>query len=216
MGDLVFDGSQHDTPVGHYTYLVRDDHWVWSEGMYELHGYAAYTLPVTTSLLLQHKHPDDTARAFEVLEKVVRDGRPFSCYHRIIDANKQVRSVLSVGTGVRGDNGAVEQVTGFFVDLTEVQRNETQARLESALVRIAQTRSVIDQAKGMIMMATGCDAADAFDLLRTHSSRTNIKLNWLAHQLVRAVASNSMTTDTASHTAVMSFLDELTMHSLVP
>ncbi len=216
MGDLLFDGSQHGTPVGHYTYLVRDDHWVWSEGIYELHGYAPYTVPATTALLLQHKHPDDMARAFEVLENVVRDGRPFSCYHRIIDANKQVRSVLSVGTGVRGDNGGVEQVTGFFVDLTEVQRNETQAGVESALVRIAQTRSVIDQAKGMIMISTGCDAADAFDLLRTHSSRSNIKLYELAHQLVRAVESNSMPTDTASRTAVMSFLNELAMHSLVP
>jgi hypothetical protein len=207
MGALAFDGSQHSSSVGSYTYLVADDSWTWSDGIYELHGYAPRAVPVTTELMLQHKHPDDMARAFEVLETVARDGRPFSCYHRIIDAKSNVRSVLSVGHGVLGSDGKVERVTGFFVDLSEVRRSETQAEVENALVRIAETRSYIDQAKGMIMVATGCNAQGAFGVLREYSSHKNVKVNDLARRLVESVVAQPHTEDHACHAAVVGFLD---------
>lgn len=120
MTELHFDGTPNDTPVGYFTYTVDDDHWSWSDGIYELHGYEPGAVPATTALLLAHKHPDDAGRAFEVLETVVRDGQPFSCYHRIVDVGQRVRYVLSVGRGHFGAHGRVEQVTGFFVDLTAV------------------------------------------------------------------------------------------------
>ena len=209
MGALAFDGTQNNSPVGYYTYLVADDHWTWSDGVYELHGYAPGAVPATTKLMLEHKHPDDMARAFEVLETAVADGRPFSCYHRIIDTTKQVRSVLSVGRGVMGDSGRVEKITGFFVDLTEVRRTETQVEVESALLRIAQTRSVIDQAKGMLMVVTGCDADQAFGVLRTYSSHKNVKLNDLAQRLVEAVGAHPQLGEHTRRDAVMGFLDSV-------
>src|SRR5687768_10503265 len=102
MGVLNFDGRPNDTPLGYYTYFVGDDVWSWSDGMYELHGYEPRAMPATTDLMLKHKHPDDALRAFEVLESVTYDGLPFSCYHRIITADGEVRYVLSVGRGVFG------------------------------------------------------------------------------------------------------------------
>ena len=207
MGVLAFDGGQYGSPVGYYTYLVAHDRWCWSDVVYEMHGYAPHSVNVTTEQMLQHEHPDYMARALEVLEKAVGDGLPFSCYHRIIDATNQVRSVLSVGQGVKGPGGNVEQVTGFFVDLTEVRRAEIQAEVESALVQIAQTRSVIDRAKGMIMVATGCDAEDAFGILRKYSSHKNVKLNDLAGRLVDAVVSQPRPQDHACRETVMTFLD---------
>jgi hypothetical protein len=187
MGTLSFDGSQVGTPVGFYTYTVKEDQWSWSDGVFELHGYAPRSVAATTELMLRHKHPDDMARAFEVLETAVHDGEPFSCYHRIIDADGKIRSVLSVGHGAKGQDGRVEQLTGYFVDLTEARRAEVQLEVDEALRRIAETRSVIDQAKGIIMAAVGCDATEAFGVLRHHSSHQNVKLNELARQLVDAV-----------------------------
>lgn len=209
MGTPAFDGSEIGPPLGYYTYLIDDDHWSWSDGVYELHGYAPQAVPATTELMLKHKHPDDMARAFEVLENVVRDGQPFSCYHRIIDAKEQVRSVLSVGRGVRGDNGSVEQVVGFFVDLTEVRRAETQAATDLALARIAETRSVIDQAKGMLMLALGCDADEAFGVLRRQSQNANVKVNYLARRLVEAFGVELHPVGQAYKGTVMTFLKKL-------
>lgn len=183
----AFDGSQVGPPVGYFSYSVTDDTWSWSDGIYELHGYAPHAVPASTELLLRHKHPDDRARAYEVLETAVITGRPFSCYHRIVDAKHRVRSVLSVGRGHRSDHGTVERVTGFFADLSAVRRDETQAEVEVALLRIAEHRAVIEQAKGVLMLATGCDAEEAFGLLRRSSSTANLKLNQVAHRLVEAV-----------------------------
>jgi hypothetical protein len=207
MDPLAFDGSQHGSTIGYYTYLVAEDFWTWSDGLYELHGYAPQALPATTELMLRHKHPDDTARAFEVLETAMHDGRPFSCYHRIIDVKSRVRSVLSVGRGERAGDGSVEKVTGYFVDLTEVRRNETQSGVEDALVRLAETRTAIEQAKGMLMVATGCDAEEAFGVLRDYSSHKNVKVNELARRLVQWATEQPRSEDRACHAAVLGFLD---------
>jgi len=207
MDPFAFHGSQHSSTVGHYTYLVADDSWTWSDGLYELHGYAPQALPATTELMLQHKHPDDTARAFEVLETAMQDGRPFSCYHRIINVTSNVRSVLSVGRGELANDGRVEKVTGYFVDLTEVRRSETQSGVEDALVRIAETRTSIEQAKGMLMVATGCDAEEAFGVLRNYSSRKNVKVNELARRMVEWATEQRPVEERAGHTAVLGFLD---------
>jgi hypothetical protein len=209
MTTLAFDGSQDGTPVGYYTYVVGEDRWSWSAGVYALHGYEPDSVAVTSELMLQHKHPDDMPRAFEVLQTAIQDGRPFACYHRVIDAKQAVRSVVSVGRGVAGPDGTIEQVTGFFVDLTDARSAETQRGVDEALVAIAQTRSIIDQAKGMVMLGMGCDADTAFGVLRKYSSHKNVKLNDLARRLVTAVESRIVPEENACRTAVTSFLDGL-------
>lgn len=196
MSDLKFDGRPNDNRIGYFTYNVADDHWAWSDGMYDMHGYEPFVVPATTELTLQHKHPDDALRAFEVLETVIDNGRPFSCYHRIIDAKDVVRSVLSVGRGVFGANGKVEQVTGFLVDLTEVKPEVTAG--ETTLLRLAESRSLVDQAKGIVMLATGCDDRGAFRTLRKCATDRGLGVSKLAQQLVDAAAARPRPPDNAS------------------
>lgn len=120
MSSCSPEGAANDAPVGYFTYTVTDDHWAWSTGIYSLHGYEPGEVDATTELVLQHVHPDDRAKALHVLETVIRTARPFSCYHRIVDADGGIRHVLSVGRGMSGATGDVEQVTGFFADLTDL------------------------------------------------------------------------------------------------
>jgi hypothetical protein len=186
MAALAFDGSQPARAVGHYTYTVADGTWAWSDGVYLLHGFAPHEVPATTDVLLRHKHPDDRTRTYEVMESAIADGEPFSCYHRIIDRHERIRSVLSVGRGIKDAQGRVERLEGYFVDLTEVRRSETQAEVETALARIAEHREVIDQAKGIVMLAASCDADTAFGVLRRASQRANVKVHAIAHRMVDA------------------------------
>jgi hypothetical protein len=52
-------------------------------------------------------------------------------------------------------------------------------------LRIAlESRAVIEQAKGIIMGATNCDAKHAFDVLVRQSQHENRKLHEVAHELV--------------------------------
>lgn len=208
MSQAAYDGSRTGSPTGHFTCLVAADRWTWSDGMYALHGYAPGEVPATAEVLLRHKHPDDRARVVEQLETVFRDGLPFSCYHRVIDRHERVRSVLAVGRGVLGDTGQVESIEGFYVDLTDVRRNETQADVELALTRIAEHRAVIEQAKGLLIYVTGCDADTAFDLLRRRSMTTNVKLHEVAHQIVDSTGP-ALRTQPDTHGAVTHWLDGL-------
>lgn len=197
MSEPAFDGSQVGPPIGYFTYVVAEDHWEWSDGLYALHGFVPHEVPATTGVLMSHKHPDDRARSYEVFETAVETGEPFSCYHRIVDRHQRVRSVLAVGRGIRGDDGAVSHLQGFYADLTQLRRDESQADVEVALARIAATRAVIDQAKGMLMMAVGCDADAAFTLLRKGSADGNLKLRDLAARLVDAACAGRLASSAA-------------------
>jgi len=195
METVAFDGSQPTGAVGHYVYSVEGDEWTWSSGLYTMHGYAPHEIPVSTEVILEHKHPEDRSRALAVLETALEDGQPFSCYHRIIDRSQRVRSVLSVGHGVEGADGGVVRVEGYFVDLTQVRRDETEAEVQTALARVAEHREAIDEAKGMVMIATGCSSDAAFACLRRYSQAANMKLHDIAHKLVDAVSPTNRGSD---------------------
>lgn len=81
---------------------------------------------------------------------------------------------------------------------------ETEVQVRDALARIAEHREVIDQAKGMVMLAAGCDADDAFGMLRRCSRNGNIKLHDAARQLIDAAGSQLGNSDD-----VIGFLEDL-------
>ena len=186
---VVFDGTQPKGDVGHFWYDATTDSWSWTAGLYAIHGYEPGEIPATTDVLLHHKHPDDRDRAAAVLDNVLRDGGVFSCYHRVINQRKQVRSVLSVGRAIVDDAGNVVGVDGYFVDLTAARRDETEAEVQQALAGIAEHRPVIDQAIGMVVATTGCTNEEAFARLREASHHSNLKVHAVAARLVDAVVS---------------------------
>ena len=57
-------------------------------------------------------------------------------------------------------------------------------RLPAAFAEFAESRAVIEQAKGMLVLLYGVDDESAFDMLRRRSQSTNVKLRTLAEQLV--------------------------------
>lgn len=51
-----------------------------------------------------------------------------------------------------------------------------------------QSRAVIDQARGIVMAQHGCDAEEAFAILRRTSQRANVKIRDIAQQIVAGAA----------------------------
>ncbi len=164
------------------------DTWEWSDALYELHGYAPGEIPATTSALMHHKHPEDRDRAADVFAAVVRDGGTYSCYHRMVDRHQRVLSLVSVGRSVLDAEGRPVAIDGYYIDLTQARRVETEADVQQALARKAQAGPLIDQAKGMIMLAEGRTADEAFERLRTCSQHANRKVADIARALVESVS----------------------------
>jgi GAF domain-containing protein len=70
--------------------------------------------------------------------------------------------------------------------LSGAEMHRATARLAAEMSKALQSRAVIDQAKGMIMRERGCDADQAFDVLRSLSQNRNVRLAEIAAELVAA------------------------------
>lgn len=66
-------------------------------------------------------------------------------------------------------------------------RRAEQQQLNDQLVAALSSRTVIDQALGVLMAQERCSAERAFDMLRRHSQNTNRKLREVAAEIVTRV-----------------------------
>lgn len=165
--------------VGRFRFFVDGERWEWSDNVARIHGYEPGAVEPTTELLLQHKHPEDRPQVAKVLDRV-RRGEPFSSRHRIVDTGGHVHWVIVVGDRMPDDVGTV----GFYIDVTEVVQSDVSA----VVSEVAESRAVIEQAKGVLMVAYGISADRAFDLLVWRSQETNIKLREIATSFLAALS----------------------------
>jgi PAS domain S-box-containing protein len=161
--------------VGSFRLYFDDERWEWSPEVEQIHGYEPGTVQPTTALVLSHKHPEDYEQVAATLDEIRRTHEPFSTRHRIIDVQGRTREVVVVAGHLRNDAGEVIGTDGFYVDLTR-SVEEHQTMITEAVAEIAEHRSTIEQAKGVLMMVYDIDADAAFDVLRWRSQESNIKL----------------------------------------
>jgi PAS domain S-box-containing protein len=166
--------------VGWFRFYFDDERWEWSHEVHRMHGYEPGTVDVTTDVVLSHKHPDDHGQVAATIDEIRRTREPFSTRHRIIDVHGKVKYVIVVGDQLIDDHGAVIGTHGFYVDVTKTY----QQGVNEAVEQIAKSRSVIDQAKGMLMVVYGLDESAAFELLKWRSQEANVRLRVIAASLV--------------------------------
>lgn len=177
--------------AGSFKYHAREDRWEWSDEVAVMHGYEPGTVTPTTELVLSHKHPDDKPTVAQLIEQVRRLGIPFSSRHRIIDTAGKIHVVVVVGDRWKDDAGEVVGTTGFYIDVTEEFDADVRRSLDEVVAIIAVRRATINQAIGMLMLAHGLSADEAFEVLARRSQETNVKLRDLAAQFVKEVAATS-------------------------
>ncbi|MBD5784775.1 PAS and ANTAR domain-containing protein [Cellulosimicrobium terreum] len=176
--------------TGQYRVDLRTGTWWWSDEAYLIHGFAPGEVVPTTELVLAHKHPDDRERVRRILDTGTRTGAPFTSVHRITDARGRERTLTIVGQGLHDEtSGELVAVEGYFIDITSAVAERSDERASEQIAAAAESRGVIEQAKGVLAAVYGLDADDAFRLLRGVSNNRNLRLRELAEQVVDAVAS---------------------------
>ncbi|MFC9964066.1 PAS and ANTAR domain-containing protein [Nocardia ignorata] len=168
--------------VGWFRYRFGTHRWEWSDEVAAMHGYPPGTVP-TTDLLLSHKHPRDRDR-LEAMITSVEDGGAFSSHHRIVDTDGQVKDVLVVSEPWRDDSGAVIGTAGYYIDVSETAEVFRREALDTTLPGVLEARTVIEQAKGALMLVYAISAEQAFRVLRWRSQETNVKLRTIAERVV--------------------------------
>jgi fructose-specific component phosphotransferase system IIB-like protein len=150
-----------------------------------MHGYDPGTVHPTTELVLSHKHPDDYGQVAATLDEIRRTSGAFSTRHRIVDTRGEVHHVVVVGDQIFDDAGEVIGTHGFYVDVTPSMKETHDEIVTEVVAEIAEARSGIEQAKGMLMLIYRINADSAFELLRWRSQETNTKLRALAEQIAK-------------------------------
>jgi len=177
--------SGEQPPVGRYRLDLETGRWAWSDEVYVMHGFQPGQVVPTTELMLAHKHPEDRARVDGVLREAASTGEPFSSVHRIFDAQGNVRTLAVTGQGRRDpESGKVTELIGYFIDVTESQREAARREATKSIRASAERRAAIEQAKGVLMVAYSVDADEAFDQLRSASNQLNVAVRDLAIWLV--------------------------------
>lgn len=177
--------------VGWFRFHFADERWEWSEQVQRMHGYEPGTVEPTTELVLAHKHPDDYGQVAATLAEIRRTGAAFSTRHRIVDTHGHTHHVVVVADQLFGDDGTTVIGThGFYIDIdatpsAQPEAREQQQRVSEAVAEIAEARSGIEQAKGMLMLVYRITADAAFELLKWRSQETNTKLRALTEQIVK-------------------------------
>jgi ANTAR domain/PAS fold len=172
-------------PVATFTYRVGDDRWDWSDEIYALHGFTRGEVVPTAELLLSHSHPAnrESVAAFLGALPTTTD-EPLVCRYRIIDAAQKQRTVVVFANGIPDPHGRVSVIEGVFADVTKRVRDEVQEAARVAIDSATASRSVIDEAKGVLMGRYGLCPDEAFHVLKVLSSHTNCKVRTLAAQLI--------------------------------
>ncbi len=191
-------GAGAPQAVGRFRVELPSDTWWWSDEVYEMHGFVPGEVVPTTALVLAHKHPDDRDRVAGSLVHAARTGEPFGSMHRIVDATGRARTLAIAAHGTPpGRGAAVTVLEGYLVDITAAH-HEAARREASASIRAAdESRSVIEQAKGVLMVAFGVGPDAAFDLLRQRSNHANVPVRELARRLVGGLGTTEDVVDVA-------------------
>ncbi|KIS26231.1 response regulator receiver protein [Arthrobacter sp. SPG23] len=161
----------------------------WSDEVYAIHGYSRGDVVPTLELTMAHKHPDDLARIQEITRGVYAHGGHVAIYHRLVDARRRERKVLTAGEAVLDEAGNLVTVSGIMLDLTSTIQRETELAAREAVRGAVGTRSTIAKAEGILIGRLGIGSDDAFKLLINYSNNRNIKLASVACGLV-ALADN--------------------------
>jgi ANTAR domain/PAS fold len=193
--------------IGRYRYGAEG--WTWSDELYVIHGFAPGEVVPSSELMVAHHDPDDVVEAREAFKAALTSGEPYSSYHHIIDNRHRRRKVLVVGRGTMAADGTVSEMHGFVIDLTDATRTERQAEITAAIEGVLEHRGIIEQAKGILMLALGVGADPAFQVLRAHSQDGNVKLHDVAARLVEVVVDGDLARDD-TRGRVLEALDRLT------
>ena len=200
----------HASQIGRFSYDVTTEKWDWDDDVFRIHGFEPGSVEPTTELVLESKHPDDRARVKALLEQVSANGGSFSISYRLIGGDQVERRVVLVGDGEMCEpDDCVTTIDGYYLDLTEDFAEESEEYAQAAVEASTESRAVIEQAKGALMLAYGLDSDQAFAMLRWWSRNRNVKVRDLAVKLVEIARAGSVS-DTELRTNIDTQLHDIT------
>jgi hypothetical protein len=205
-----FAGSQRDG-IGRSSAHPMSGRWVWSDAAYESFGYRAGSVAPSWNLIISHIPPEDRAGTQAAYDMASTRVGPVSWSDRI-HVGGTTRSILLVGETSAIDRGTSARpavlrrdqpedchypsadlhLEGYLIDLTDLRVAGAREAATEAVQNSARHRGVIEQAKGVLMLAFRLDADAAFALLAWHSQSSKRKVHAIAASLIASVREDGL------------------------
>lgn len=201
-GDDTMPGSYADA-VGTFDLDLPTGQMTWSQLLYDLHGLVPEVDEATPTVLLEAVVPEDRERVRAEFYRGAQAGGLFSVRYHMLDREGRTHELV-IAAEAWGMEGDASYVSGFVLDVTRPLENH----MNQAVAASAQHRAVIEQAKGVVMLALRVPEDAALRAMRGLSTTHNIRLADLAKQLTDHVSTGSPTDGTPAE-VFLRFVDSL-------
>jgi ANTAR domain-containing protein len=192
--------------AGRYRYDRRSGSWSWSPEMSALLGHGRGGADPCTELLVRSLHPGDRPLALEAIAAACTGGMPFALRVRLGSRGGVDRTAVLIGEPVVDPAGSVDALEGLIVEVPEdageaapphtpgTDDGDRVRALETEVTQLRtamSSRAAIEQAKGILMLLTGCGEQVAFDLLAHISSNCHRKVRDVAVAIAESAAGHA-------------------------
>ncbi|MBB3083475.1 PAS and ANTAR domain-containing protein [Geodermatophilus sabuli] len=193
--------------AGRFRYDRCSGTWTWSAEMTHLLGCPPGGAHPCTELLARSMHPGDRPRVLAAIAAACTGGAPFSVPVRLRGRGGTERPGVLVGEPVLDPCGTVQALEGLLVELPADPAQPPSGaagdgdRVHELATEVAQlrtamaSRAAIEQAKGIVMLLTGCGDQVAFDVLAHISSNSHRKVREVAVAITESAAGRSSLPD---------------------
>jgi PAS domain S-box-containing protein len=119
--------AQRLSSTGSWAWVpARDEIRYWSEECFRIVGFDPAKEPPPMETIFERIHPDDRAKAAEVMERAPHDKADFTLDYRVIHPGGRVRDLHLVGHPVFSASGDLAEFVGTVIDVTERKQAEEQ------------------------------------------------------------------------------------------
>jgi hypothetical protein len=142
---------------GRFTWEIARGHAVWSDSVYQLHGYEAGEILPSVALAFSHKHPDDLHGCVDALHAGMLMDRLVVHEHRLLDLQGEERRVVMIARGRRDADGRVQTLHGFLlrVGCPELPPLDgAPGRSAAALVGAIRTTFGVSEAAARVLLSS--------------------------------------------------------------
>jgi PAS domain S-box-containing protein len=105
---------------------AKDEIRYWSEECFRIVGFDPAKQPPPMETIFERIHPDDRAKAAELMGRAPRDKADFTLDYRVIHPDGRVRDLHLVGHPVFSASGDLAEFVGTVIDVTERKQAEEQ------------------------------------------------------------------------------------------
>ena len=123
----ILDRIQNISDTGYWSYEVSSGQVLWSDRVFDIHGFERDPRGITIEEAIEVYHPEDREKVRNYISESLATGDPFEFELRVIRDDGCIRHVLSRGEVENADDPASARLFGVFQDVTD-EREEALAK----------------------------------------------------------------------------------------